>query len=251
LENSLAGSTKQSPKVAPDGDLDRLYALLAELEQGLGGARRLGDCHGRMSWPRRGVYFFFESGEYRSNPPNVLRVVRIGTHALKRGSNSTLWTRLRFHRGQRNGQGNHRASVFRLHVGAALLQKRGETDSMPTWGVGSSAPREVRALERSMELAVSEFLGAMTLLWVEVDDPPGPSSDRAFIERNAIALLSQFRSPPDPPSTGWLGRYSNNAAIRDSGLWNVCHTSDPYDCHFLNVLAKRVQITIKTHRSYA
>ena len=237
--------------MGPDGDLDRLYALLGELEQGLGGARRLGDCHGRMSWPRRGVYFFFESGECRSNASNIPRIVRVGTHALKCGSSSMLWTRLRFHRGNRNGGGNHRASVFRLHVGAALLQKRGETDSVPTWGVGSSAPQEVCALERSVELAVSEFLGAMTLLWVEVDDPPGPSSDRAFIERNAIALLSQFQSPPDAPSTGWLGRYSNNAAIRDSGLWNVRHTTDSYDSHFLNILAKRVQITIETHRSYA
>ena len=63
--------------------LDRFYELLGELEERLGGIRRLGECHGRMGWPRRGVYFYFEPGEFREDG-RTSRVVRMGTHALKR-----------------------------------------------------------------------------------------------------------------------------------------------------------------------
>jgi hypothetical protein len=49
---------------------------------------------------------------------------------------------------------------------------------------------------------------------------------RAFIERNAIALISNGMHPHDPPSDGWLGRYSLKAEIRQSGLWNVNHVRE-------------------------
>jgi len=51
-----------------DGRLDhlkRFYSILAKLEQNMGGARTLADCSGRMDWPKRGVYFFRETGENR------------------------------------------------------------------------------------------------------------------------------------------------------------------------------------------
>ena len=74
--------------------------------------------------PRRGVYFFFEPGELREDG-RTPRVVRVGTHAVSAGSRTTLWTRLRDHRGhvigRHVGGGNHRASIFRRHVGSALL----------------------------------------------------------------------------------------------------------------------------------
>jgi hypothetical protein len=61
-------------------DLKRFYALLDELEGHLNGKRTLADCNGRMHWPSRGVYFFFEPGEARSDSGNGMRVVRVGTH---------------------------------------------------------------------------------------------------------------------------------------------------------------------------
>src|SRR5437764_47154 len=100
-------------------DLIRFYKILAELERRVGGKRRLGECGRGIVWPRRGVYFFFESGEGRSD--SGPRVVRVGTHALKDGSGTTLWTRLSQHRGSMGtGGGNHRGSIFRLLVGAAI-----------------------------------------------------------------------------------------------------------------------------------
>ena len=61
------------------------YDILQELEERLGGKRQLRNCNGKMNWPKRGVYFFFENGEKRTRK-NELRVVRIGTHALKYNS---------------------------------------------------------------------------------------------------------------------------------------------------------------------
>ena len=89
-------------------DLIRFYSILNELEKTIG-ARALADCRGRMKWPARGVYFFREAGESRSDTGEGLRVVRVGTHALKAGGSTTLWSRLSTHRGQvRSGGGNHR-----------------------------------------------------------------------------------------------------------------------------------------------
>jgi len=51
-----------------------------------------------MDWPDRGVYFFFASDE-RRNAGDQLRITRIGTHAVSEGSSTSLWNRLRTHRG--------------------------------------------------------------------------------------------------------------------------------------------------------
>jgi hypothetical protein len=46
-------------------DLVRFYSIVDRLEVEIGGAWKLTDCSGRMSWPKRGVYFFRETGENR------------------------------------------------------------------------------------------------------------------------------------------------------------------------------------------
>lgn len=217
-------------------DLDRFYWLLDVLEEQVGGRRRLGEATGRMTWPRAGVYFVFEPGELREDR-QTHRVARVGTHGLQRGSRSTMWGRLRQHRGTSPGNrpgGNHRGSIFRLHVGQALAN-RGDVKAVDTWANGSSAPRPVRDAEAATEAAVSQVIADMTVLWVDIDDPPGPASMRGRIEANAIALLSNSAKPPiDPASTGWLGHHARAAEIRASGLWNVRHVDETYDPRFLN-----------------
>ena len=126
-------------------DLDRFYALMAQLASQPLQGRQLKEYSGRLQWPARGVYFFMEPGEYRTSHPTVHRIVRVGTHAVSALSKSTLWGRLRTHRGGADGGGNHRGSIFRLHVGAALLVS-GE-EHLATWGVNASASREIRGAE--------------------------------------------------------------------------------------------------------
>ena len=219
-------------------DLIHFYRLIDRLAAGRAGGRRLGECHGRLDWPRRGVYFFFEPGERRSETGVGSRVVRVGTHALARTSQTTLWNRLAQHRGTKMGQGNHRGSIFRLLVGQALLA-RDDLD-VPSWGVGSSlgaAARRFRtsrdslaAREAPVENRVSSILGGMRLVVLEIEDEPGPTTLRGYIERNAIALLSNHgRAPIDAPSPDWLGGRSPRDRVRGSGLWNQEHVEGNHD----------------------
>ncbi len=233
-------------------DLDRLYSLLAHLDEIPGQGRRLSELPVRSLMPERGVYFFQEPGEHRAGNPRALRVVRVGTHAVSSGSKSTLSGRLKAHRGTRAGGGNHRGSIFRLHVGTALLARDGIT--LTTWGVGSSAPPAIRnsetarAAEVALEKRVSDYIGAMSVLWLNVPDDAGPQSARAFIERNAIALLSNQLAPIDSASGKWLGRFSPRREIRDSALWNLNYIKETYNPLFLDKLESLVASTSKESR---
>jgi hypothetical protein len=215
-------------------NLVRFYSTLNELENTVAGARRLADCTGGMKWPGRGVYFFRELDEQRSDTGAGPRIVRVGTHALKAGSGTKLWTRLSQHKGvQSTGGGNHRGSIFRLIVGAALIQRDGL--DFPTWGAGNTAGRQVRDCELGLEREVSRVIGNMPLLWLSVEDGAGPESQRGYIERNSIALLSNYNKPSlDPPSKNWLGRYSDRERVRKSGLWNQNHVEETCDPAFLD-----------------
>jgi len=237
-------------------DIQRLYAVLGRLGRRLGGSRRLDECSGRMAWPARGVYFFFEAGEERSTSGDGPRVVRVGTHALTAGSRTSLWQRLSQHRGvARTGGGNHRGSIFRLLVGEALHRRAGSP--LRSWGTGSSAGDAARMLgversvvreqEHAVEASVSDLIGSMPFLWILCDDAPGGASVRGIIERNAIALLSNFeREPIDPPSPAWLGTFSARDRVRGSGLWNNNHVDEEYDGSFLDVLVAAVENTPPT-----
>jgi hypothetical protein len=227
--------------------LDQFYSLLDDLEQQVEGKQRLKDCDGYMNWPDRGVYFFFASNEDRGED-DQLRLTRVGTHAVSAGAGTTLWNRLRTHRGALSGTyeggGNHRGSVFRERVGEALVERHDLHDEYPEWGEGSSAGRDRRLAELDLERRVSDYIRELPFLWVAVDDEPGPESDRAYLEENAIALASNYsKEPIDPRADGWLGTNSLSEKIRGSGLWNVDHVDESYDPDFLARLAKAVEET--------
>ena len=216
--------------------LARFYSILDEHERRIGGARRLADCSGRTGWPERGVYFFRELGESRTDTGNGPRMVRIGTHALKAGAGTKLWTRLSQHKGPpRTGGGNNRGTIFRLIVGTALIDRDGS--DFPNWGDGNTTNGDVRNNERALEYEVSQVIGKMPFLWLSVGDEAGPQSRRGYIERNSIALLSNYNRPPlDPPSETWLGHHCNRERVRISGLWNSNHVDENYDPAFLDEL---------------
>ncbi|AOW81151.1 hypothetical protein HTSR_1989 [Halodesulfurarchaeum formicicum] len=230
--------------------LDRLYALLKVLENRLGGTRKLKDCTGYMDWPDRGVYFFLEPGERRDST-DQLRVTRVGTHAVSAGSSTTLWNRLKQHYGTGSNStnhphgGNHRGSVYRKRVGEAIIEKHDLQEDYPNWGdrwSGIDRDRaEVRDEEYPLERRVSAYIREQPFLWIEIEDEPGPDSDRALIEQNAIALLSNFEDQTiDSRRSDWLGKHSRSREIRESGLWNVNHVEQTHDAHFLDVLAEAI-----------
>jgi hypothetical protein len=228
---------------AATADLEAFYEILNHLASNTGGLQLLAEADQRK-WPDRGVYFFFEPGERRfaSDRP---RVVRVGTHAVSANSKATLWNRLRTHRGVGDGGGNHRSSIFRSHVGTAILHRDSRVGELPDWGNQSAGDQATKSLEASLERLVSTTICQMRILCVEVRDEAGPRSDRAFLERNAISLLSTVGAVIDRPSRNWLGNSSPHPAINKSGLWNVNYVAErSWDPEFLEVFDYYARATI-------
>lgn len=103
---------------------------------------------------------------------------------------------------------------------------------------------DVRAGERDLEGSVSHYIGDLPVLFVAAEDEAGPSSIRGIIERNSIALLSNYhREVIDAASPAWLGRYSGRERVRESGLWNNNHVDKAYDPRYLEILERAVSAT--------
>lgn len=223
---------------------DRFYDLMDNLAERIGGVKHFTDLGLARQCPKTGLYFFFEDGEVR--PSGLPRVVRIGTHALTTTSKTTLWGRLRQHMGHAGGSnpggGNHRGSIFRRHVGSALLKQRRDTDLLVSWTASEPLPDHVDA-ERALEVEVSRTIRAMPFLWMSVPTRPDRTSDRGMLERNSIALLSTLAGGAEAASPTWLGRNAVAPKVRESSLWNVNHVDDSFDPATLDVLVSYVRET--------
>ncbi len=134
------------------------------------------------------------------------------------------------------------------------LAKRLNVQLPESWGVAhivgeaalklNVARAAINQAEAGIEAQVSEHIGRMPFLWLDLSDALGPRSNRGLIERNAIALLSGYSRPAaDRPSTGWLGHYSDRERVRLSGLWNNNHTHETYNPSFLDEMEHRVNST--------
>ena len=216
-------------------DLQRFYDILCKLEQKIGGARCLANSDWRKDLPERGVYFFREPGEERTHSGSEPRIVRVGTHATTGNSNTKLRDRLRNHKGSdKTGGGNHSGSIFRELVGRALMKSDGLV--CLEWQHGDRLHQSATIGKDELERRVSAVIRQMPFLWVAVEGESG-RSNRDYIERNSIALLSNYLRPAiDPPSDGWLGSHCNAERVRDSGLWLSNHVNESHDDKFLEVL---------------
>lgn len=199
-----------------------------------------------MYWPNRGVYYVIDKTESSIVTSFSPKVIRIGTHAISKNSKSTLWDRLKTHKGNSDGGGSHRSSVFRLHVGNALLNKNGII--CDSWSLGQSAPKEIRDRERWLEELVSDYIGDLGIAYLNIDDEPSSKSNRAYVEKNSISLLSTANHSLEFPSSHWLGKYSTHPSIINSSLWNVDHIHAEYDLEFINVFEHYADITIGEYK---
>lgn len=206
-------------------DLKQLYMCIDQYRD-TGSTFLLKDL-GANKIPEMGVYIFLDHKE-RNFLGNFPRIVRVGTHGVSAGSRSTLRIRLRTHLGSGDGSGSHRASVFRLHVGRAMLNAAAATDRLPSWGQGQDAPRDVRASETAHEKLVTAYLAELEVFLLDINDVSGTSSMRAFAETQLIALLTEGYIHIDSASEHWLGSRSPSDVIRKSGLWNIRDVAKPY-----------------------
>ena len=166
----------------------------------------------RADLPANGLYFFFERGEtVEVNGQVIDRIVRIGTHKKE----GRLPGRLGDH-----FAGNRRGSVFRLHLGGALLNREHPADCRLAAWVGQKGGR-MPEVEQVVSEALQERFG---FCCIQVDD----TRERLDLERGLIAILS--RHPLSPPSPDWLGRHAVHPTIRESGLWNTRHVgAEPHE----------------------
>jgi hypothetical protein len=200
-------------------EINLFYQLLEEIEKKFP-RRSLSELiKFKKNIPNQGVYFFFEQNETRQHSSD-LRVVRVGTHAAQANSKATIKQRLAQHKGPENLFGSHRASVFRELVGYSLINKTNL--SQKHWGIRKEkSNKDVLASEKELEKEVSLYLRDLSFTILEIEGEASKDNDRAYIERNTIALLSNYnRAAIDSPSPNWLGSFTNKNKIVNSGLWN-------------------------------
>jgi hypothetical protein len=140
--------------------------------------------------------------------------------------------RLRQHRGLPGRGGDHRGSIFRLHVGAAILKLTGV--DLPSWGTGLDRGTGVPEAEVEHERRVSRYLVELHVVTLGIADEPRPDSLRGYVERNAIALLAKAGGEVDPPSRNELGGSARTEAVVTSGLWNVNRVVESVDARFID-----------------
>ena len=127
-------------------EIDELYEHWAGNGLPRSGPVPLGEC---APPAEAGIYVFFEPGEVRRN--DAPRIVRVGEAGDLR---SRL---LRMHL-----RGTHRWSVFRKHVGRALIE-RGDVRCCPTWG--KPVDPVWRRAEADLEEVVTGVMRAMFVSW--------------------------------------------------------------------------------------
>ena len=180
----------------------------------------------RRDLPSNGIYFFYEEGEVIKVGSRVFkRIVRVGTHKEQgRFPNRIL----------DHFYGDKNSSVFRRHLGAAILARENPHDSrLREWMKGSKTLRDV---ERKVSRLLRE---RFSFRYIRVDD----RDERLELEERLISTLARFS--PKYVSPNWLGRYSPTEKIRRSGLWNVEHVDSPKYIE-LKHLARLEQLVYET-----
>lgn len=153
-----------------------------------------------------GIYIMFEIGELYND---LNRIVRVGTHNVQ----GRLKIRLKDHFIRKNKDG----SIFRKNVGKALLNKRND-DYLPIWNINTSKPENysyvIRDKQNRIENEVTDYLQKnITFAALRVDD----DNFRLRIEKAIIATLNSDNT--FNPSQRWLGNYSPENKIKNSGMW--------------------------------
>jgi hypothetical protein len=182
--------------------------------------------------PSDGVYFYYEQGEsIRCAHETFERIVRVGSHRKMGG----LPRRLIDHY-----WANKDGSVFRKHIGSALIRRNGKPeDCLRSW-IAKGQPYDL-TLENEVDSSLRTRFKFRTLLV-----PQG--SERDSLERNLIAFLSE--ADVSAPSETWLGRFSPYPEIRKSGLWNVHHVEEAPEVTPEALLARIEELVVVSLKSY-
>lgn len=162
--------------------------------------------------PCNGIYAFFEVGEtFQIDGDEHDRIVRIGTHI----KDNRLRNRIRQHYGNKHSlKGNKNGSVFRKHLGGALMRRDNPKDSrLVDWLTQNG----LSFLEVEEKVSYELRNNFTFTCW-----PVNTGEERLTLEKGLVALLS--RHPIGSPTKDWLGNYAYDTVISRCGIWNVQHT---------------------------
>ena len=186
---------------------EQLHKMLDGLQEWFEPSRNL---------PELGIYFFYEEGKITDHSDRQ-RIVRVGTHGTRAAKRvRTLRERLKDHY-----NGNREGSVFRKHLGSALLRVKGESDErVNEWWKKRKSP--IWKEFKETETEVSKTLRSkFSFRVIRVDS----REERKLFEEKIIATLSSCSVCK--PSEKWLGRFAWSERVRKSGLWNSDYVNSP------------------------
>jgi len=163
--------------------------------------------------PLNGIYILFEKNE---NAHGKDRIVRVGTHT---GENQ-LRARLRQHFIDENKD----RSIFRNHIGRAFLNKDEDYTFLDLWKLNLTSKKAKEEhlhkidfkKKKETEKRVTEYMQKnFSFIFFEVKE----ESKRKEFERKIIGTVSLCNDCKS--SNNWLGKFSPEKKIRESGLWNI------------------------------
>ena len=202
--------------------------------------------------PENGIYFFYEVGEKWGHGGKKPRIVRVGTHR-----DGNFRSRIAEH--YLLNEGNlpidttrpppHDRSIFRKNIGRALLHKA-RNPFLRVWEIDftSKESREKNghlrniSNERRTEAKVTRLLRErFSFRFIRLEGQKQRMGTKG-LEGALIGTLAHCGKCK--PSESWLGLYSPEDRIRESGLWQVQHLSaDPMDKEQQRRFAKAVKHT--------
>lgn len=162
--------------------------------------------------PESGIYIIFEKGEIGHDGD---RVVHVGTHKEKGGLSSRICEIFE--------KENKDRSILRKNIGRSILKKE-NNPYLKIWDkdtTSSKSRKELEGiidyeLEKQIEERVSKhIIDNFSFVVIEEED----NCKRKDIKDELISIISLCEECK--PSLEWLGNYSNNTKISESGLWNV------------------------------
>lgn len=153
-----------------------------------------------------GIYIMFEEGE---TVGGFKRIVRVGK------AEKSLLTRLRQHFVNEDKDG----SIFRKHIGRALLQKNNQSQAViDKWNTKGEKNSDI-------EKEVTEELKKFSFCCITLPT----QKEISKLEQTLIEILSIYnrlykeQNGADIFSKNWLGKYCSNEKVKTSGLWNDEH----------------------------
>ena len=155
--------------------------------------------------PSNGIYFFYETTEKcKINGKIIDRIVRVGTH----DADNRLRDRIYNHYNS-----NKNSSVFRKHVGSAIIKEDKRNVDVDKW-MTQGTPTNKDVEKRITETFKNKFKFRCV--------PVNSEQERHYLEGRLIATLSFLKHHSDH----WLGRFAKRKYIQESGLWNVDYVFD-------------------------